>query len=98
MDATRQWSRTRHVQRLTIEVHVSRLTDWTFRLRALFGRGSLEQQVDKEFAFHVQMSAEQLEREGWSADEAVEEARRRFGSETRERERARDAWGVGLAY
>ena len=32
---------------------MSRFTDWTFRLRALFGRGSLESQVDQEFAFHV---------------------------------------------
>ena len=77
---------------------MSRLTDWTFRLRALFGRGSLEQQIDREFAFHVQMESEKLQREGWSADAAAAEARRRFGSETRERERTRDAWGVGLGY
>jgi predicted permease len=77
---------------------VSRLTDWTFRLRALFGRRSLEQQIDREFAFHVQMESEKLERDGWSADAAIAEARRRFGSDTRERERTRDAWGVGLGY
>ena len=77
---------------------MSRLTDWTFRLRALFGRGSLEQQTDREFAFHVQMQAEKLVREGWSADAAAAEARRMFGSETRERQRARDSWGVSAAY
>ena len=77
---------------------MSRLTDWTFRLRALFGRRSLEQQIDREFAFHVQMQAEKLEREGWSADAAAAEARRVFGSETRERERTRDSWGVGVGY
>ena len=73
---------------------MSRFSDWTFRLRALFGRGSLENQVNQEFAFHVQMEAEKLQRVGWSAEAATAEARRRFGSETRERERARDAWGV----
>jgi putative ABC transport system permease protein len=80
------------------EAHVSRLTDWTFRLRALLGRRSLEQQIDREFAFHVQMEAEKLEREGWSPERALPEARRRFGSDTRERERARDSWGVNLGY
>lgn len=77
---------------------MSRLTDWTFRLRALLGRRSLESQVDKEFAFHVQMEAEKLQQQGWTAVAADAEARRRFGSETRERERARDAWGVGVGY
>ena len=77
---------------------MSRFTDWTFRMRALLGRRSLESQVDQEFAFHVQMEAEKLQREGLSVDAAEAEAHRRFGSETRERERARDAWGVGLGY
>ncbi|HEX6314441.1 MAG TPA: ABC transporter permease [Gemmatimonadaceae bacterium] len=77
---------------------MSRLTDWTFRLRALFGRRSLEQQIDREFAFHLQMQTEKLQREGWSAEAADAEAHRMFGSETRERQRARDSWGVGAAY
>lgn len=77
---------------------MSRFTDWTFRLRALFGRRSLEHQIDREFAFHVQMEAEKLEREGWSSERALIEARRRFGSDTRERERARDSWGVNTGY
>ena len=77
---------------------MSRLTDWTFRLRALIGRRSLEQQIDREFAFHVQMQAEKLEREGWAADAAAAEARRVFGSDTRERQRARDSWGVSVGY
>ena len=77
---------------------MSRFTDWTFRARALLGRRSLESQVDQEFAFHVQMETEKLQREGWTSDAAESEARRRFGSDVRERERARDAWGVGLGY
>ena len=76
---------------------MSRFTDWSFRLRALFGRKSLEHQVDQEFAFHVRMEAEKLQREGWSAVAADDEARRRFGSETRERERARDTWALAPA-
>ena len=77
---------------------MSRLTDWTFRLRALFGRRSLEQQIDREFAFHVQMQAEKLEREGLSPTAAAAEARRRFGSDTRERQRTRDSWGVSAGF
>jgi predicted permease len=75
-----------------------RLSDIAFRLRALFARRSLESQVDEEFAFHLRMEANRLEGAGWTPDEARAEARRRFGNETRERERARDAWGVGLGY
>lgn len=77
---------------------MSRFTDWKFRLRALLARHSLESQVDREFAFHVQMEAEKLVRDGWNPNAAVAEARRRFGSDVRERERARDAWGVNVAY
>src|SRR4030095_7616066 len=77
---------------------MSRFTDGTFRMRALLGRRSLESQVDKEFAFHVQMETEKLQRDGWTSEAAGSEARRRFGSDVRERERARDAWGVGLGY
>lgn len=75
-----------------------RLTDWLFRLRALMGRRGLEQQTEREFDFHLQMEAEKLEREGWTRDAARAEARRRFGSDARERERARDSWGVSPAY
>jgi predicted permease len=75
-----------------------RLSDIAFRLRALFARRSLESQVDEEFAFHLRMEADRLEGAGWTPDEARAEARRRFGNETRERERARDTWGVGLGY
>lgn len=75
-----------------------RLTDWWFRLRALVARDALEQQVDEEFAFHLEMEAEHLERGGLPPDEARREARRRFGSEVRGREQARDAWGVRLGY
>lgn len=75
-----------------------RFTDLVFRLRALVARRSLEEQVDEEFAFHLRMESEQLEREGVAPDEARREARRRFGSDARERDRARDAWGVRLGY
>jgi hypothetical protein len=44
------------------------------------------------------MEAEKLQREGWTAEAADVEARRRFGSETRARERARDSWGVRVGY
>jgi hypothetical protein len=75
-----------------------KLSDITFRARALFARRGLESQVDEEFAFHLRMETEKLMAQGMNESDANAEARRRFGNVTREHERARDAWGVRLGY
>lgn len=75
-----------------------KLSDITFRARALFARQGLESQVDEEFAFHLRMETEKLMDQGMNERDANAEARRRFGNLTREHERARDAWGVRLGY
>jgi putative ABC transport system permease protein len=72
--------------------------DASFRLRAFFRRNAAEQDLQEELAFHMQMDADALRTRGLSAPDADREARRRFGSMTRERERAREGWGVSLGY
>jgi hypothetical protein len=72
------------------------LTDLRFRLRALFGRDAMDRELDEEIAFHIDMEARKLEADGLSPKEALRRARVAFGGEERFKERARDAWGVGL--
>jgi putative ABC transport system permease protein len=75
-----------------------RVTDLAFRLRALFRRGTAERELHDELAFHLQMDAETLRAGGLASADADREARRRFGSLTRESERVREGWGVGLGF
>lgn len=72
------------------------LDNWWFRVRALVTSRNMERELDDEIAFHLAMETEKLMDQGMSPEDARVEARRRFGSEVRERERAREAWGVGL--
>ena len=72
------------------------LSDVWFRLRAVFAPGRMEREMDEEMAFHLEMEAGKHVREGMSPDEAARRARRDFGGVMREKERARDAWGIGL--
>ena len=47
------------------------MTDVWFRLRALFGRGTMERDLSKEFAFHVEMEARKYRAEGMAPKEAL---------------------------
>lgn len=71
------------------------LTDFIFRVRALLGGRSFERDLESEFAFHLEMETQKLMEQGMPHERARQEARRRFGSDVRERERAREAWGLG---
>ena len=71
-----------------------RLTDLAFRLKAVLRRGHMERELDEEVRFHLDMEARQLVEQGWTPADAAFEARRRFGIVERERQRARDSWGV----
>ena len=67
---------------------------WAARLRsALFGRRADADLAD-ELAFHVDMQAEELRRQGLSPDEARRQARLRFGSEAAVREVHRETRGL----
>ena len=68
--------------------------DLVFRLRALLFPGSLERDMDDEMAFHLDMETRKYVRQGMSEAAARRRALRHFGSIVREKERAREAWGV----
>jgi predicted permease len=64
------------------------------RIRRWFGAvghgGRLDDQMDQELAFHLDLEAQKLEREGLSPDAARTAARRAFGGVERVREEVRD--------
>ena len=64
------------------------------RLRALFGSRRLDDAMDEEMRFHLDMEAEAEMRSGLSAPQAVRQARVSFGGVERYREEGRDARGV----
>ena len=66
------------------------------RLRALFRKEELNQQLGAELTFHLEKQIEQNMAAGMSADEARYAARRRFGGVKQVKEECRDAWGVGF--
>ncbi len=72
-----------------------RLIALWMRLRTLFRRRKLEQDLEQELAFHIAMRAEKNREEGMSAREAIQEARREFGNITWFRESCRELWGFG---
>jgi predicted permease len=66
------------------------------RLAGLFFRRRRERDFDDEAAFHVQMLVEELERRGWSREDARREARLRFGGIMQVKEAYRDQRGLPL--
>lgn len=58
--------------------------------RRPFHAGSPDGDVDREIRAHLEMSVEELIREGWDPPEALLEARRRFGDEGEVRRRCRE--------
>ena len=64
------------------------------RLRLLFRRERLDQQLSDELRFHLEKQIEQNMAAGMSAEEARYAALRRFGGIEQVKEDCRDAWGV----
>jgi predicted permease len=56
----------------------------------------MERELDDEIAFHIEMEARKLAERGITEEEAWRQARRNFGPMLRNKERARQAWGIGL--
>ncbi len=73
---------------------MGRLTDLWFRVRALFGGHRMDREFQDEIAFHLEMAADEMIREGVEPAEAHRRARIAFGGVDRYRERARDERGV----
>ena len=64
------------------------------RLRAMFRKEELNQQLSDELAFHVAKQTEQNLAAGMTPEEARYAALRKFGGVEQVKEECRDAWGV----
>ena len=65
-------------------------------LRNVFGRKSLEREMDLEFQSHLALRADDLERHGLSRKAAERAARVEFGAVEAQKDAARDARGLRL--
>ena len=72
------------------------LRNLLFRLRALLRPGAMEQELNEELAFHMEMEEKKLSAIGHQPSEAKRIAQLHFGSQVAERERARDSWGITM--
>jgi predicted permease len=63
------------------------------RVELLFGRGRFRDELDEEMRFHREEVEREIAAGGMSAEEARTAARRRFGNETRVRERSHEVIG-----
>ena len=70
--------------------------DLWYRMRALFRRSAIEDELDKELRFHVEQSVERYVKAGLSHEEALRRARIEFGGVEQAKEECRDARGVSL--
>jgi len=59
-------------------------------LRDVFGRRGLDRDVEREFAFHLELEIEENVRRGMSRERAEREARRAFGNPRRHKQATRD--------
>jgi predicted permease len=76
---------------------MSRLrSEIAYRLRSIFSRSTVEQEMENEFAFHIERETAKLVREGLSPAEADRRARAAFGGVQRIKDDTRDAHGVSL--
>lgn len=72
------------------------LDDWILRLRSIFRRSVVEQELDEELQFHLEQQIESYLRAGFDRDEAVHRARLDFGRLDQIKEEHRAARGVRL--
>ncbi len=72
------------------------LSDLRIRLRGLFRRHVVEDELDEELRFHFENEIEKLRAAGMSLDEATREARLRIGGAAQIKEDCRKARGTNL--
>ena len=72
------------------------LSDLKYRLRSLFHRGRVEQEMGEELGFHRERQVEKYLRSGLSQAEAERRATLEFGGEDKIKEDCREARGVGF--
>jgi len=67
-----------------------------FRLEAILFPGRLNDAMQEEMEFHLEMETRKLVASGLSPAEAARQARRTFGSPEYHKEKARESWGIGM--
>ncbi len=72
------------------------LQDLIFRIRALFRRGAVEQELDQELRWHLVHLENKLMQSGMAADEARRQAHLSLGGVEQTKEACRDARGTRL--
>ncbi|MFP5228229.1 MAG: ADOP family duplicated permease [Acidobacteriota bacterium] len=72
------------------------LTDFRFRLRALFGRERMDAELDEELRFHLERETQKYRSAGLCDEEARRRARIAFGGPEQVREDVREARGTSL--
>jgi predicted permease len=72
------------------------LNDLLYRMRALFRRGSVEEELDDELRFHFDRQVEKFTRSGMTEEEAKRRARLAFGGHEQVKEDCRDARGTAF--
>jgi putative ABC transport system permease protein len=70
------------------------LSDALYRLRAVFRREAVEQELDEELSFHLEQQAEKYRRSGMAPAEVRRRIRMEFGGAEQIREECRDARGT----
>ncbi|HEU5217484.1 MAG TPA: ABC transporter permease, partial [Gemmatimonadales bacterium] len=70
-------------------------SDLRYRLRAVFRRGRVEQELDDELRFHLERETQEYLRRGFSQPEAARRARLAFGRIDDAKEASRDGRGTG---
>jgi predicted permease len=72
------------------------LSDLRFRLRALFHRAWMEDELDEELRFHFENEVEKYRKSGLNEEEARRRARLAFGGQEQVKEDCREARGTNL--
>src|SRR6266576_647319 len=68
---------------------------WIRRLRSLFEKQKLEENLDDELQFHIEMRAQEFIAAGMTPGEARHQAARLFGNQLLLKERTRDMDTIG---
>src|SRR6266436_8484185 len=68
---------------------------WISRLRSLFEKQKLEDQLDEELQFHIEMRTQEFVASGMTPEEARYRAQRLFGNQTLLKEGTREMDTIG---
>src|SRR5262245_6244738 len=72
------------------------LSDWMLRLRAVFKRTTVEDEIDEKLRFHIDRQVEVYVSRGLDREEAARRVRLEFGGLDQVKAEYHDAMGVGL--